>query len=480
VAFTCENQHCTTGTCTEAVAGPVCNCPSGFGGPECDDENECAEPGVCAGAECVNGFGYHYCDCSDSEVLAGEVCEDLDECESSPCSAEADCEDIANGYTCTCKAGFFGNGFDCVSTDPCAANPCGDGGTCIATSAGAVCQCPAGKAGQGNCDTVCDSLTIPDRALAVAIQGALGMYLEDIVPAVHLASETSLDLSGTSVTSLDGLECWPTLQDLNLSNSTVGTGTDDTPLAALRQLNRLVRLDLGCVDAPDLNQLSAHPTLSSLYVGVGETCLREDVGPAPNLDALSSIKQLRDLDISGQPVTNTSLAGLRALTQLTANDAGLSSLDVLSDATLLRSVFVASNEIEDASVLANFPLLTRVVLDQNPLEDADFLLDLPRLESLDVANTGLETLPSLADHEALRSLNAIGNQLSSLTNIAASPTLFEVLLVSNNIKSLAPLAERRHVGSYLVNDNPLDCEAEAEQIQTFRQEGLNITTDCAE
>jgi hypothetical protein len=478
---TCDDQPCTTGTCSEESTGPVCTCPSGFGGPECDDVNECslAEP-ACPGAACVNGFGYHYCGCGASEVLDGEVCQDLDECEFSPCSTDADCTNLTNGYTCACKAGFFGDGFDCVATDdPCATDPCGAGATCVATSAGAVCQCPSGKSGRDNCDTTCDSLTIVDGPLRAKIEATVGKYLSEIDPAVDLATRTSLDVSGSSVASLDGLECWPALESLNLSNTALGTGDDDTPLAALSQLTRLKVVDLGCVDAPDLSALSGLPALESLYVGVGDTCPRAGLGPATGLDGLAMLTRLRALDVSGQPIGDgTVLSGLGALTQLVAADAGLTSISALSDLKLLRSVVLNDNEIEDASSLTSLTLLTDVSLANNPISDADWVPDLPLLVSLDVSNTGLESFPNLAAQGQLRRLNASQNNLSSLESFAASSGLISVILSDNEINSLAPLSEQRHVGDYLVNDNPLDCDAEASRIAALQVGGLHIATDC--
>jgi EGF-like domain len=471
----CIDLNCKTGVCIDEETGPRCECPEGFGGAECDDTNECVAGTGCLLAECYNGYGTYYCGCDASEVLTGESCSDLDECDYAPCSPDAVCGGEGPGFTCTCKDGFFGNGFDCVDTDPCSANPCGDGATCVATSQGAVCQCPLGKAGP-DCSTPCDTLAITDGSLAERLYLQLGKYPDEIVPAVDLVGRVALDLSGSQVRSLDGLECWPTLERLNLNNAALGTGDDDTPLAALAQLPRLKELYLSCADEPDLTPLAGHPSLEVLNLSIGEFCGRE-VSPVSDLAPIATLKQLRDLDLSGQEVGDLSVvSGLKGLGFLVASNAGLTETTALSNLKLLRAAYLSGNALTDASSLSGLPLLTELSLDRNNLESVDFVADLENLLRLDVSSNDLTTIAELP--AGLRTVNASNNNLTSLAPFAARRELSQVNLISNKIGSLASLGSTRHVGEYLVTDNPINCETEERGLLALRREGLRITTDC--
>jgi len=480
--LTCETLVCQAGTCREREDGARCDCPSGFDGIDCTDTNECGDPLYCGGFPCHNGFGAVACSCDTMTVSGGSPrdCVDLDECELSPCHEDAECDNMSPGYACSCKSGFFGTGWDCVDTDPCAGDPCGEG-TCIATSEGAVCQCPLGTGGP-DCSVNCDSLPIADPRLQAAVFAATRLYPDSIVPARDLVGITTLDVSDRLIQSLDGLECWPTLERLDARLLRLDAGSDGTPLEALKSLTKLRQLDLSCSSGLDLSVLEGHPNLSLFRLNQGN-CIDDDADlSVQGLSALGTLPRLESLNLAYVSLGSAAeLGGLRALRSLILEDTDLDSTDGLESLRLLSDLSLTNNDITDASGLAALTNLRNLGLGGNSLPNIDFVTSLRELEVLDVNDTGIESLPDLSKLSRLRWLRARGNELRDLTPLLKAPSLILSDLSSNRIDSLEPLRGQNLRGDLTLDDNaPLeeDCDETLKIEAELRVSGLRVVSTC--
>lgn len=478
--LTCETLVCQAGTCEDHEEGAACDCPSGFGGIDCTDKNECANPLYCGGYACMNTFGSAACECDALTVAADapEFCADLDECELGACDENAKCTNSSSGFSCECEDGFFGNGWDCTDTDVCAGDPCGEG-TCVATSAGARCQCPLGTGG-ADCSLTCDLLNITDPALKAAVFQATGLYPETIVPANDLVGITSLDISDRLIASLDGLECWPTLERLDARGLRLDGSSDATPLDALASLTRLTSLDLSCGTGLDLSALEGHPALRLFRLSM------KDCGDDPitvaGLGAIGTMKRLESLEIGGTSLgTGSGVEGLRSLRSLTLEDVGLTDASALGALRLLGDLYLANNDISDASSLVTLTNLRNLSLASNSLADLDFLAQMKELGTLDVSDTGIGALPSFSSNPRLRWLRARGNEIENLTPITTGLSLGLSDLSDNRIESLEPLRGQDLRGDLTLDDNaPLeeDCDETLEMEAELRAGGLRVVSTC--
>ncbi|MEZ4266202.1 MAG: EGF domain-containing protein [Myxococcota bacterium] len=197
--------HCASGlTCTDGADSACLECAPGYGGPGCDDIDECAlaSPPCDPLATCTNSDGGFDCACMagsygdglacqictpvnhcDGAVVcstaddsscdscepgyAAPTCADIDECASGAhtCDANAACANTAGGFDCTCLPGFFGDGAACTA---CAPVPHCAGAVACAGPADSVCPaCEPGFDGPG-CDDVdeCALATPPCDAIA--------------------------------------------------------------------------------------------------------------------------------------------------------------------------------------------------------------------------------------------------------------------------------------------------------------------------
>ncbi len=328
----------------------------------------------------------------------------------------------------------------------------------------------AGNAGVGGAGALsCDPLVFADPNVELVVRRWLGKPQGALTPE-DARLVTELDGSNANIGSLSGIECLP-LEHVYLNRNHV---SDLAPLAALaahlttvdlsgnplldlsplEKLDHLVRLELNDVPrvlhAKDLGTLVRLPTLTVLNLR-GDTV--DTVGPLQQIptlrtinlfetklsspESLSTLKQLRILELSAALHDLTPIQGLTGLTYLGLEANGLSDISALKGLTRLSTIDLSENELTDITVLAGMPLLEDVSLNDNHLVD--------------------------------------------LTPLGALPNLNQVQLDKNAITSLTPLADNPGLDVLdflLVNDNPLDCQQQSGNFAKLKAKGVQILSDC--
>lgn len=480
VGVSCAELTCSVYATCVGGADPKCACASGLegDGQRCEDVNECEESPCGENATCHNTFGAYFCSCNPGYVLEDDSCVPESACEDSPCDANATCSDDNGAVTCSCDEGTFGNGYYCVEQDACADEPCGENGTCITVAnaeAAYVCACELGFAGTAECTACGTHLELRDAKLEAAVRRQLGLSEDDANPIAleDLRLYTSLDVSRADVKDLSGLQCWSTLQSLDLSYNDKLTSNN---VGALKQLNALTQLKLDCSGVTDLSILAGHPHLRSLSANV-LNC--EDPALLDSLEPLKSLPQLEVLDVRGQGLTDGSAAtGLRNLRELWFGYNQLESLEQLSDLPLLRELDVSFNRLEDLDGLLQFPRLQYLNLNSNRLRDLKSTTALGALKALNASGNRVKELPNWVNNRALRELDLSYNELSSVQALAALEQLTLVDVSSNAITTLAPLRDGELRGTVFVFGNPLSCETEAPVMAELRTLGLAVKGEC--
>ena len=140
--YPCENLS----SCVDAVDDYVCECPPGYSGKDCEQND--------------------------------------DECDPDPCQNDSTCIDNIFDYTCICLPGFDGK--DCqINLNECAVEPC-QNGTCQDLVYDYQCICPPGWEGK-DCGVQideCDSSVVgPDTLATEGASGAQLIVIPD--PALH-------------------------------------------------------------------------------------------------------------------------------------------------------------------------------------------------------------------------------------------------------------------------------------------------------
>lgn len=211
-----------------------------------------------------------------------------------------------------------------------------------------------------------EDLDLPNlRELRILLQ----MDGSDLTKFTHLKNLERLELGGPSLTSLEGLEEFPVLEELTLFN----TGLTD--LSALASRTGITRLTLQNSD-----QLTS-------------------------VASLSQASHLKSLTLSGKALTDLSpLASLSGLESLSVTGTAIRSASFLSGMTGPRELTLMGNkELESVPELAGLTNLERLTLDSDELiASQDDLRALTGLRALKLrVSKNLSFLSPLTDLEEL-------------------------------------------------------------------------------
>ncbi|MBD5162177.1 MAG: leucine-rich repeat domain-containing protein [Oscillibacter sp.] len=211
-----------------------------------------------------------------------------------------------------------------------------------------------------------EDLNLPNlRELRILLR----MDAEDLTKFTHLKNLERLELGGPSLTSLEGLEEFPVLEELILFD----TGLTD--LSALASRTGITRLTL------------------------------ENSGQLTSVASLSRAGHLKSLTLSGKALADLSpLASLSGLESLSVTGTAIRSASFLSGMTGLRELTLTNNkELETVPELAGLTGLERLTLDSDELiAGQDDLRALTGLRALKLrVSKSLSFLSPLTDLEEL-------------------------------------------------------------------------------
>ncbi|MEM6721681.1 MAG: HYR domain-containing protein [Bacteroidota bacterium] len=280
----------------------------------------------------------------------------------------------------------------------------------------------------------CDYTAIPDTNFEAALE-ALGY--DDIsgdgqVPTALIETVTVLDVSGSSITNLSGIEAFAALTSLNLSYSDSGLTSVD-----LSNNSNLVTLiaDTSNIDTLDLGTNTNYETI--IINGNQLTDFQ-----FPNLS------NLKTLVIDGNPITDLDLSTYTALETFNCNFCNLSNLNIQNGNNTAIVSFQATNNpnltcifVDDAafagtnftSVDAGVTFTDTNYCDYTAIPDANFEARLEALGYDDISGDG--QVPT-ALIEVVTSLNVESKNISDLTGIEAFAALTNLNCFRNNLTSL--------------------------------------------
>jgi hypothetical protein len=105
------------------------------------------------------------------------------------------------------------------------------------------------------------------------------------------------------------------------------------------------------------------------------------------------------------------------------------------------------------------------------------------LETLDLSGNDIEMIDELSSLSELWSLDLSDNRIVDLGALSALPELALLELAENQITSVGALVDNEGIGDGDDVDlvaNPIDCEAEADNLSELLGRGVTLSTDCSE
>lgn len=258
-----------------------------------------------------------------------------------------------------------------------------------------------------------EEVTIPDDALRALVRGSLGL------PSAPLTCERMAllkDVEGrdAGVTSLEGLQYAPNLQDLILNDNGV---SDLTPLAGL---TGLTTLDLNANPVTDIGPLTDLVNLESLHLCCVGTAF---VDPTP----LEGMTEMKWFNVGGRHLgdagTATILEQMPQLQMIWADENDLTDGSVFAVLQDLGHIAVAWNDIEDISFIADVENLWSFHVQGNPVADFTPLAAETQLEELRLSDTDISDIGFLEDYTSLRWLDLSRTRITDISALAANTNI---------------------------------------------------------
>lgn len=244
-----------------------------------------------------------------------------------------------------------------------------------------------------------------------------------------------LDLSCTTISSLEGVEAFPLLERVIVTGCAQLTSLSPLGLApALREIvasqsgiyaleglaqsRSLVSLSLyGCLNLTDVSACGRVPTLRDLFISESTVEVVEGLHASRSLERLG----MRYCDIPSL----TALSSVASLRVLHASCSTLASVAALQHCALLEVVEVAAcGQLLDLGPLGLAPSLVEVDATGSGVRHVDGLRFSTTLEKLRLAQCGqLEDVGRLGQCVRLRQLSLTGTPVRSLEGLAGAPAL---------------------------------------------------------
>ena len=219
-------------------------------------------------------------------------------------------------------------------------------------------------------------------------------------------------------------------------------------------------------------------SLTDLFQLIGLEKLSIQTPPAEQLSNLVHTAKLKELSITGTPVTQQELnmiGTLNTLEKLTLSKCSLVTLNGLEGLVNVEYLDLSGNTIVDITPITSLTKLTELYLNENSLQKLNGISSLNKLTILNVSNNVITNLSDLSNNYQLKELNVSHNKLSTLDVVTqmndlltldfsyntvntlptwdATAKLVTVNGKANNITDLKPLVVLENLNNILMDDN---------------------------
>lgn len=264
---------------------------------------------------------------------------------------------------------------------------------------------------------------------------------------VHLRS---VKADNNQLTSLDGLDAHDGLLSLRARDNLI----EELDFATIK-MERLMKLDVAGNQITLVRNLELVPALARLKLGKNRL---------ESFTVESSVKGLRELDLSDNSLTYLDVSNLPNLHSLHADRNRIVELTGFSYTRHLDSLSLREQRGEQALDLAFLSTayeIRKLFLSGNYLGAFEPTVDFLNLQLLELANCGIQSLPGNLGQlmPNLRTLNLNFNAVSDLTPLRFIPRMKKLLVAGNRLADSTTvtelLIEFPHLTQLDLKDNPV-------------------------
>ena len=250
-----------------------------------------------------------------------------------------------------------------------------------------------------------------------------GANLNHVNSLVSVRNASSIDLSGTGLSSVSGLSNLQTVSgSIDLSNNSLGS---------LNGLGQLTSAGAVVISNSNLSSVSVLSNLTSV------AAIDFSNNRLSNVNGLNGVVTLNSLDLSGNILSN--LSGLSALSGvsglLNLSDNQLTSLGGLVSISSLGSLNASQNMLTDISTLSLIATIDTLNLSRNNLIGTQGLHNIMSATQIDLSHNSLREL-NLNSLRNVGALTLTDNQLTDLTGLSGLLSATHLFLGNNRLTSL--------------------------------------------
>ena len=273
--------------------------------------------------------------------------------------------------------------------------------------------------------------------------------IKNVQPLSFLARIKKLNISGTSVRQLNGLEGLGGLRELNASQTNIKS------LEPLKNLKNLKSISIENTGISNLLPLINNSNLTLVYADGSKVSKKNVIAFQQHLPHCLVVYQtpsLRfwwnnlnknwqnvfrtQLDIDQVP-TKEQLQQLAGAKQLSIrNNLKINSLESFSVFENLKELYIDNTAVWDISPLFELKNMETLAVRNSPLSEIDGIGVMHSLKKIDFSNTSVADLEALQNLNQLQSLNISGTKVKNLKPLQYLTQLKELFINNTRITSL--------------------------------------------
>ena len=279
---------------------------------------------------------------------------------------------------------------------------------------------------------------------------------------VDFPAVKTLDLRGSQVRKLEGLERLTSLTELYLSGNRI------RKLEGLERLTSLTELYLSGNQISKLEGLDHLTSLTTLFLSHNQIS---------KLEGLDHLTSLTVLDLSHNQISKLEgLDHLTSLTELDLRDNQIRKLEGLDNLTSLTELYLMSNQIIKLEGLDNLISLEKLYLSSNQIIKAEGLSRLTSLKWLDLSDNQLIKIEGLNALTSLTRLDLSGNRISKIDGLASLTSLTRLYLSKNQINNLEGLKDLTQLQKLDVSGNDIQSVDDIKPLAPILEQTLESLT----
>ncbi|CAL6063051.1 leucine-rich_repeat-containing protein [Hexamita inflata] len=241
-----------------------------------------------------------------------------------------------------------------------------------------------------------------------------------------------LHANNCGLQSIDGIQNWNQLLELNLDGNKLAS------VAQLENLTQLKVLNLGL--RPFYSSQNRIQNVEALRGLVNLTTLWLDSNQIENVEPLRGLVNLTYLYLQSNKIENVEpLRGLVNLTYLYLQNNQIQNVEPLRGLVNLTYLYLQNNQIQNVEPLRELVNLTNLDLSSNPSLNLDSVRGLVNLTTLWLNSNQIENVEALRGLVNLTTLRLDSNQIQNVESLRGLVNLTTLWLDSNQIENVEPL-----------------------------------------